>query len=246
MHESESVGTRLVLEPAQAWRVLLLLIALLLLASTLGQAMLIGLPKFPGRDAVAYVLSADNEQSLPTVFSFLLLIGCALCSLLVGLLLRARAAPFAASWLFMVGLFLFTASDELLAIHERISEPLRHALHSEGLLRYAWVLPATGLVAVIALPQGRMVWNLPAPIRRMAILSAVLFLTGAIGVEMIEGWYVDRFLGGVFVFELASPSPVYVAMFTVEEGLEMLGAALFIHATLRYLREYLGGLQLRL
>jgi hypothetical protein len=58
------------------------------------------------------------------------------------------------------------------------------------------------------------------------VLAGLVFVGGAVGLEALGGWYVDRF---------GREEPGYGLLVTVEELLEMLGVAAFIYAVLRHL-----------
>lgn len=149
---------------------------------------------------------------------------------------KQLCTPYVWHWSLIAGLFVLIALDETLALHEMTMGPLRARLHADGLLYFTWVVPGAGVVLIVTLLLARMVLGLPAPIRKLAIVSAASFIGGALGLEMIGGAYADRYGGNTLG---------YVVCFTIEEGLEMLGSSLFIYTTLRYLREYLGGVTIR-
>jgi hypothetical protein len=83
----------------------------------------------------------------------------------------------------------------------------------------------------------RFLLDLDPRYRRLFLLSAALFLGGAMGMELIA----DVTIGGT------SQGPNWPATgFTaVEEGLEMTGVAFFIVSLLRYLTEYVGEVGVR-
>lgn len=228
--------TTIPLDPGKMLRMLLLCIFLLLLGSTVGQLLFRYAPTMPFRRGIANLLSVDYEQSIPTAFSFVLLLGCALGSWLVSRAQKQLRSPYVRHWSVIAALFVLVALDETLALHEMTMGPLRARLHADGLLYFTWVVPGASVALILTLLLARMVFRLPAPILKLAIASAASFLGGALGFEMIGGAYVDRYGGNTLG---------YVVCFTIEEALEMFGSSLFIYTTLRYLREYLGGVAIR-
>jgi hypothetical protein len=78
--------------------------------------------------------------------------------------------------------------------------------------------------------------NLPAKVRIGFILSAVVYLGGALGMELVGGSYASKYGLDNFNFNLLS---------TIEESLEMLGASLFIRTLLTYISDMYNGLRLR-
>jgi len=67
------------------------------------------------------------------------------------------------------------------------------------------------------------------------IMAGVIFLTGALGVEMLGAREAD-----VYGYDTV----IYGFLYSLEEMLEMLGVVLFIYALLSYLAQLQGGLVL--
>ena len=84
------------------------------------------------------------------------------------------------------------------------------------------------MVAVSGVIMLKQLLSLPRRTGLMFALSGVIFVTGAVGVEMISAHY-DRLLG--------RQNWSYTLCYTLEETFEMLGPALFIRTALRYANE---------
>lgn len=89
------------------------------------------------------------------------------------------------------------------------------------------MIPALVLVAVILVAYLPFLAHLPGPARTGFMLSGIIYVSGAIGIELAGGYVADRHpenavLRGGFK--------------TVEEFLEMSGIALFISTLLRFRR----------
>jgi hypothetical protein len=86
-----------------------------------------------------------------------------------------------------------------------------------------------GLPAVVLLAfwYWRFVEALPAPTRRRVVAAAALYVGGALGLELIQG-PLDAIEG--------TQTLRYAAIGIVEECCEMIGAGLFLSATLGHLR----------
>jgi hypothetical protein len=125
-------------------------------------------------------------------------------------------------------IFLYLSIDEGAAIHEFVGSVLETALQPTGYLYFAWLIAALPLLLVFALLYWRFLMRLPARFRRLFVAAAVSYIGGALVIESISAnrWYLD---GG--------PSFTYLAIATVEEGGEILGAIVLIYALLRYLAE---------
>jgi biotin transporter BioY len=61
-------------------------------------------------------------------------------------------------------------------------------------------------------------------VRQYLIASAIIYITGALGMELLGGLYREDRWAGVIVT-------------TIEETLEMVGVVLFIRGLLRYIQE---------
>ncbi|MCP4442261.1 MAG: hypothetical protein GY810_25415 [Aureispira sp.] len=176
-----------------------------------------------------YLFNFNNEANLPTYFSTALLL---LAALLLGAI--GRTVETKVHWYILSGVFLFLAVDELAQIHERfgvVGEWMLD-LHGvpKGLFYYAWVIPYGFFTACLAVLMLDFLRTLPLIISRLIILSAVVFLSGAIGMEMISGWHIEK--EGLTQF--------YYVLTTIEELLEMLGVLLFNYTLVLYIEQHLG------
>ena len=129
--------------------------------------------------------------------------------------------PYSRHWGVLGLIFLYLSLDEVVSLHERLSVFLETTFHLSGLLYYPWVLPAAVAVAVHATMYRPWLRDLPGWIRGRFVLSAVLFLGGAVGMEMLSG--LQEECCGV-------DSIGYLLMVHGEELLEMSGVALFLHS----------------
>jgi hypothetical protein len=122
------------------------------------------------------------------------------------------------------------AADEVASFHERLIAPMRELWGGQdlGVFYFAWVVPGMLLVLVLGLCYLRFLANLPAKTRFAFLAAAALFLGGAIGMELVGGWYAESH---------GLNTLTYATITTVEEGLEMAGAIVFIRALLVYLAD---------
>lgn len=181
------------------------------------------------------LLSLDKEQSVPALFSTFLLFAAA--ALLAFIALIERGSRDGRKWQLLALGFAVMALDESLALHERIIEPMRNLLGGGrlGIFYFAWVIPALGMVALLGVYFLPFLLRLPRRTMIPLMVSAGLYLGGALGVELIEGWWREdhgyRSLG----FHL---------LVTLEESMEMAGTILFIHTLLRHLARSFGDVQI--
>ena len=98
---------------------------------------------------------------------------------------------------------------------------MREAYGLGGPLYYGWVIPGGLFVLALAVCLFGFIRSLPGRTRLLFILAAGVFLTGALGVEMVSGWWADPH---------GEDNLVYALIISVEECCEMLGVAIFIYA----------------
>ncbi|SHF76143.1 hypothetical protein SAMN04487965_2636 [Microbulbifer donghaiensis] len=137
---------------------------------------------------------------------------------------RANGEKFTA-WLMLSLIFLFLSIDEYAALHEHLVDPVREVVATTGYLYYAWVIPYSLALLVFVASYARFLLRLPRETALLFVVSGTVFVSGAVGFELLGGneHYVNG-LGGRLS-----------ALVFVEELLEMLGIALFNFALLRYI-----------
>ena len=74
----------------------------------------------------------DHERNIPTLFSSLLLLGCAGLFMVEGLMARRNSEP-SGIWHGLGAIFIFLAVDETAGFHEALVPPLRRALYASGI-----------------------------------------------------------------------------------------------------------------
>lgn len=215
------------IDPRRVLRVLLIVTAVLVVLSTAGQVTVYYLPDFPLRDSIANLLYVDMEQNLPTLYSSLMLL---VAALLFGVIAHAHGRgdrAYVRHWAALSLTFALLTLDEFASIHEQATPRVRGLLHIGGgpIFVVAWVVPGAALVAAFGVAFLRFLRHLPRPTRRRLLAAGILFLSGAIGLELVSGSYAAH--GGL--------NMSYVLIATVEETLEMVGAAVLLYGLLAYI-----------
>ena len=172
------------------------------------------------------LFNLDGEMNLPTWYAATTLLT---ASVLLWIISRARRASGdgdARYWAGLAAIFLYLSADEAAFIHELLNPVLRPRHFLPGFLYYGWVVAGIAAVAVVGLLYTGFVLRLAAPVRRLFILSAFLFVGGSLGIEMLSAQYAWR---------QGTDNLEYALLTTLEEAMEMTGVAVFIYALLRQL-----------
>jgi hypothetical protein len=174
----------------------------------------------------------DTEGNLPTWFSGY---GLAVAGALAALIARSRRSDETPTvyWVLAALGFTFMSADELCQYHEQLTEPVWGWLQDvhftlQGYLRNAWVLPFLFVMPIVIAAFIPFLRKLGAADRRRLILAAVVYLWGAVGMDMVSGH--EYYQAGGFSMAL-------LAEVTIEESCELVGTGLFIYAFLAYLEE---------
>ena len=171
----------------------------------------------------------NEEKNIPTLYSSFALF---FCSLLLFIIAKEKIAirnRYRLNWLFLSVTFLCLALDESLTFHENLTPIIKKFVDFNGLLYYAWIIPASALLFVFMAINLRFVRFLPSTTKNLFLLSGIVFICGAIGMEAISGK----------VLLIQGKNAVYAAVATIEEFLEMMGVVVFIYALLNYIENYI-------
>lgn len=174
----------------------------------------------------------NGEENVPAFFSsVILLFAAGLLYLIYQVSKKTKARNGRRYWLVLAFIFAFMAVDESAQVHEHIAEFVRPQLSSDlnGLLHWSWVVPySVALVAIVAF-FFKWVLSLPAVTRNLFFMAGAMFVTGALGLEFVEG----------FLYKHYGLDHIYNRMlYTLEEFLEMTAVILFIYALLQYLASF--------
>lgn len=179
-------------------------------------------------------LDMDVEKSIPTWYSVCLLFLTAIILLAIGILKKQMEDKHTFKWMFLSFVFLFMSLDESAMIHEMVGLLVgRMTKITSGYLAWGWYIPAMILVVFILLYLMKFWLSLPKRIKFLFLLSAVIFVGGSVGAEMISANYISTYAGG----DNPYTTFLYIALVAIEEGAEMLGVIVFIYSLLLYLNE---------
>ncbi|MBI4396090.1 MAG: hypothetical protein HY548_03275 [Elusimicrobia bacterium] len=178
----------------------------------------------------------DDENTLPAFFSSALLLAAAALLGGIALIERQNRRPFTRRWTVLAFLFLALAADEAASLHELLADPLRNTFHLSGLFFFAWVIPGMLFALLIGAAYASFLFHLSSKTRKLFILGAFVYLSGVIGMEMIDGLYASVH---------GDDNLPYNLLVAVEESLEMAGVLIFLHALLGCLQERCQALRVR-
>jgi len=185
---------------------------------------------------LARLFDASEEANIPTWYQSATLLLCALLMTVIVSVQKSEGGRYLRHWRLLTLTFVYLSIDEVAALHDRLTNPLRAALDVGGGLYFAWVIPAAFAVVVFALAYLKFFLNLRPATRRLVLLAGMLYVGGALGMEIIDGAYADSYGTGNLGYELLT---------TIEETLEMLGVTAFVFALLTDLELYVHGAETR-
>ncbi len=223
----------LTIRPSKVVKYLAIVVLLLIVANIAGviSTFILGHSHVFGLVAL---FDLDGERNIPTYYSSLTLFFCCALAAVIGLARREEGETDSVYWLVLAGLFLFMSVDELASLHEKLIPPMRSLFHASGIFYFAWVIPYAALAIGVGVAYLRFLFRLPPAIRNLLIIGGIIYLDGALGMEMLGGLY--RSMNG------DQKDLTYAIMTTVEESLEMVGVLVFIHALFQFITNELSDL----
>lgn len=233
---------RVSFEPSKMALLLVGIICALLAANvaTFGLAAIFG---FEELSAPLRLIRLDKEQNLPTFYSSVLLLSSSLLLMTIWYKAKLTQDSQRNYWLGLALIFMFLAIDEFVKIHEGLIEPVRELLGTSGALRFAWVIPYGIATALIGLIYSRFLWTLEPMVRWPIVFGGIVYVGGAIGMEMVGSYYVDSH-GYAYDSKLVDTDMTYMLIASVEEVFEMLGLVIFLYALCIAIQRYVGTLQI--
>jgi len=166
----------------------------------------------------------DMESNIPSLFSSLLF---AISSFLFYLLSQIQKEKYK-YWLGLSLLFLFLSFDESAKIHEKLGDYTENFISATGYFYYPWFISYSLFVFILALFYFKFFFNMPKKVFFSFMLSATIFLIGAIGFDI---------LGAKEASEFGENTLTYCIYYSIEESLEMFGLIYLISILLGLLKK---------
>lgn len=203
-----------------------LAIGILVLAS-LNIIIQVAIYTFGVNDDWFLLFNMDKELNIPTLYSCILLFISSKLIKRIGTHEKKTNELRNSKWDNLSWIFLFLALDEGLQIHEIFIIPsLKPYLPTA--LSMIWVIPYGIFVIFASLYFLPLIIKLPKRIKYLIILAGIIYISGAIGMEIV---------GNALVREsyIKLHGLSYGLISTLEETLEMSGALIFIYSLLLYI-----------
>lgn len=163
-------------------------------------------------------IDLNHEKNIPTLYSGLLFFASAIiCFLIYKKITREK---YKINWLFITIIFIFLGIDEMISIHEKISSMLSKIISVGGFLHFKWVLIYVPFFFIIFLVFIKFFMNLDKKTRTGFFLSAIIFVSGAVGFEL---------LGGYWAYNYGQDNLFFAVLANIEELLELVGLSYFIY-----------------
>lgn len=177
-------------------------------------------------DSFQRLFLLNGEANIPAWYSSLLLFSSALLLAMITSLERIARGKRVWEWSALTLIFVYLSCDESAMIHEMAIKPLRTVLDKQGLFYSTWAIFAIPLVFVFVLIYLRFLASLDAKIRRRFLASGAIYVSGAIGIEILAGFFLELY---------GTENIMYLVSFSFEELFEMVGIVVFINTLLLHL-----------
>ncbi len=180
----------------------------------------------------------DIEKNIPSLYSAFAIFLCSLLFFCISLLEKKQERRHY-YWLGLACIFFFLSFDEAFVLHEGLGDLTGEyiqqtgILQASGLLYFPWILPYVFLTSILGILYLPFFIRLPRKTFVLLLVSAVIFLTGAVFFDMLGGREAE--LNGYY-------GVTYTVLYTIEEFLEMSGMILLMFTLLDYIEQQHGHL----
>lgn len=180
-------------------------------------------------------LDLDGEGNTPAFFSSFILFCSAILFLIIGKLQEERKDRFTSYWKSLSMVFLYLSLDEAFMLHEIINNKLMSTGTFSGAFYFPWVLAGLTFVVFLVVIYMRFFLSLSTMLKLRLFVASVLFLSGALGMEMV---------GGNYSYMYGEDNLEYSLITTIEESLEISGILFLIWTLVNYLKKEVGEVSL--
>ena len=217
------------LSPQKILKILSIAIACLILLSFLEKIAINGLNSLATTEFTTRFFGLDEEANFPSLYSTVTLFFCSFLLAIITSIKKSVKSRYVKFWQALSLIFLFLAIDENCSIHEILIPLIRIVFKTRDFFYFPWVIPAFILLIIFLITFREFILNLPAKIRNLFLLAGGIYVTGALGMELISGYLADNSGLETTSYWLAA---------SIEEFLEMFGILIFIYGLLSYIQSY--------
>ncbi len=115
-----------------------------------------------------------------------------------------------------------------------IGGPFHGLINKPG---YAWMVPGIVFAGAVAAAYWPFLMRLPKRFRQLFLASGAVFMIGAVGFEILGGWY-----SGLW----GPLHPKFVLLSTCKETLKRAGEIMFLYSLLSYAEAEFGAIRIRI
>ncbi len=167
------------------------------------------------------LFDVDEEESIPTWFSSMLLLVTSLTLFLVAALCKQSKDRNAKYWVGLGAGFAFMSADEIAGFHETLNT----------VIQISWAVPGLVVALIIGGMYLKFLSSLPSATAVRFMMSGAIFVGGAVGVELATEPYLYNDALDTMAYNLWTP---------VEEGMEIGGVILFLASIFDYMKTRFG------
>jgi len=168
-----------------------------------------------------------EEGNIPTTYSTIQLFFASLLLFFISRTDFVKEKNEVRPWTILSVIFLFLTFDEAAQLHGKSGEIFEFIAGEVPWDGSSWLFPYFLIMLFLGIYFLRFVMTKPAYFRNLFILSGVIFVMGAMGLEIIQGLYMTFTTTGYGYF--------FMSTIVAEEVMEMLGVAILIYCLLRYI-----------
>jgi len=227
----QRVEEPLLIRPWAVAKVLAGVIGVLIVVGALANYAIFNLAPHPEHDIADVLKRFDlgHEPSIPAFYSAVVMLASSAVLWFLAKYDHQGEKERRTAWHILAFVMLGLAIDEVVMFHE-MGTAAMEKFGLSGPFYFSWVIPGFIFVCVFVAVFARLLLKLDLRTRVLFIVSGLLFISGAIGMELIAGVIFDAAEDEAAALRSVS----HVLVQAVEEGLEMLGMALFLCALLDY------------
>jgi len=132
----------------------------------------------------------DGEANIPAWYSSFLLLLCCILLAIIAAAKKISGDKYRFHWRAMSIIFLFLAIDETAQIHDMITATLRiSGFRPSGFFYYSWIIPYGIFCLILVASFLKFLAHLPVKTRWLFMIAGAIYVAGALGMEMVTGFY---------------------------------------------------------